>query len=145
MVDSGQEGTERGWVLPGPTWGLSSVQDGGSACRGPLGQTSALGAHLSLYLGSNVSCTTLIHPGGKGGGERGKGPGSLDTQSFSPASGTGMGQRLICASAKAPCPLLGSRLLCSGHREESDLPFRASSLVGEADPTRIWPAVRLRH
>lgn len=101
-MDSGQEGTERGWVLPGPTWGLSSMQDGGSARRGPLGQASALGAHLSLYLGSNVSCTTLIHPGGKGGGERGKGPGPLDTPSFNPASGTGMGQRLTCTSTKAP-------------------------------------------
>ena len=145
MVDSGQEDPEWGWVLPGPTWGLSSVQDGGAACRGPLGRHLLWGPASLCTWAAMCPAPPSCHPGGKGGGERGKGPGPLDTQSFSPASGTGMGQRLTCASAKAPCPLLGSRLLCSGPREESDLPLRASSLVGEADPTRTRPAVRLRH
>lgn len=60
------------------------TQDRGSAWHGLLEQAPALGAHLSLYLGSNVSCTTLRPPGEKGGGEGGAGLGALHTQSFGP-------------------------------------------------------------
>lgn len=80
MVDSG--GHWQGWVLPALPRGS---QDRGSAWHGPLEQAPALGAHLSLYLGSNVSCTTLRPPGEKGGREGGEGLGALDKQSFSPA------------------------------------------------------------
>ena len=61
------------------------AQDRGSAWHGLLEQAHALVAHLSLCLGTNVSCTTLRPPGEKGGGERGAGLGALDTQSFGPA------------------------------------------------------------